>query len=310
MLGPELLRRTVRLRLPGIRGAVWKGEEMLNCLFSFGQSPRPEVRKETSVGTSFRPSLERLEEREVPSANPLDALLGSVPGLLPIQFTSLTNPQVNSSGQLQLTGQGQVGGIPFNVPVTLSSTAGSNGSQILDLHINPIHLNLLGLNVATSSICLDITTQPGAGNLLGNLLNGLGSALNGGTISNLISNPVNNLLTSLTTTALLDGVLNDLTAASSLGASTSASGDNVLPTGANDILHLSLGPVNLNLLGLDVALDNCNKGPVVADVYTQPGGGLLGDLLGGISNALNPSGTNLGTEQLLGTLVGNIFTLL
>jgi hypothetical protein len=31
---------------------------------------------------TFRPCLEQLEEREVPSANPLDALLGSVPGLV------------------------------------------------------------------------------------------------------------------------------------------------------------------------------------------------------------------------------------
>jgi hypothetical protein len=278
--------------------------------FSLWKSPRPEVRKETGPGTSFRPRLEQLEEREVPSANPLDALLGSLPGLVPIQFNALANPQVNSSGQLQYTGQGQIGGVPFSVPVTLSSTAGTNGTQVLDLNINPIHLDLLGLNVQTSSICLDITAQPGSGNLLGNLLSGLGNALNTGTVSSLLSNPVYNLLTSLTTTALLNGALNSLTAASSLGASSSASGENVLPPGANDLLHLSLGPVNLNLLGLNVDLDNCDNGPVVADVYTVPGEGLLGNLLGGVSNLLNPSGTNLGAEQLVGTVIGDVFSLI
>jgi len=283
---------------------------MLTRLLLFWKSPRPEVRKETAPAASFRPCLEQLEEREVPSANPLDALLGSVPGLLPIQINSLTNGQAGA-GQLSFTGQGQIGANQFSVPITLSSTAGTNGSQILNLHLNPIHLDLLGLNVQTSSICLDITAQSGNGNLLGNLLNGLGNLLGSGTnLSSLLSNPVNNLLISLETTALLDGALNALTASSSLGALSAATNDNVLPTGANDILHLSLGPVNLNLLGLNVSLDNCNNGPVVLDVYTVPGEGLLGNLLGSVSNLLNPSGTNLGAEQLLGTIIGDIFTLI
>jgi hypothetical protein len=41
---------------------------------------------------------------------------------------------------------------------------------ILDLVIQPIDLNLLGLRVATSEIALLIEAVPGAGNLLGNLL--------------------------------------------------------------------------------------------------------------------------------------------
>jgi hypothetical protein len=284
------------------------GKVMLNRLFS--KSSRPEARKETTPGTSVRPCLEQLEEREVPSANPFDALLGSVPGLIPIQFNSLTNGQAGA-GQLSFTGQGQIGANQFSVPITLSSTPSTNGCSILHLHLNPIHLDLLGLNVQTSSICLDITAQPGNGNLLGNLLCGLGDLLNSGTsLSGLLSNPVNNLLISLETTALLDGALNNLTALSSLGATSGAINDNVLPPGANDILHLSLGPVNLNLLGLNVNLDNCHNGPVVLDVYTVSGGGLLGDLLGGISNLLNPSGNNLGAEQLLGTVTGGILTLI
>jgi hypothetical protein len=246
-----------------------------------------------------------LEEREVPSANPLDALLGSAPGLVPIQFNSLTNGSVNSSGQLQYTAQGQIGVNPFSVPVTISATPGSNGTTVLDLNINPIHLDLLGLNVQTSQICLDITAQPGPGNLLGNLLSDVGGLLNSNP-SSILSNPANNLLTSLATTALLDGALNAVTAPSSLGANSAAANDNVLPTGANDILHLSLGPVDLNLLGLNVSLDNCNNGPVVVDVYTEPG--LLGNLLNNVSNLLNPSQNSLGGEQMVGNLVNNVLS--
>lgn len=52
------------------------------------------------------------------------------------------------------------------------------------------------------------------------------------------------------------------------------------------ILHLTLGPLDLNLLGLLVHLDR-----VVLNIDAQPGGGLLGDLLCGIANLL--AGLNL-----------------
>jgi hypothetical protein len=63
---------------------------------------------------------------------------------------------------------------------------------------------------------------------------------------------------------------------------------------ATNILHLSLGPVDLNLLGLQVGLDNCNNGPVTVDITAQPGpGNLLGNLLGGVAHLLdNPSNPN------------------
>jgi len=58
------------------------------------------------------------------------------------------------------------------------------------------------------------------------------------------------------------------------------------------ILNLSLGPVDLNVLGLGVALDNCADpaGPVTVDVTAFPGQGILGDLLGGLGGGLNLAG--------------------
>ena len=49
----------------------------------------------------------------------------------------------------------------------------------LNLALGPINLSLLGLNVDTSPICLDITAQQGGG-LLGDLLCGVANLLNGG----------------------------------------------------------------------------------------------------------------------------------
>ena len=57
--------------------------------------------------------------------------------------------------------------------------------------------------------------------------------------------------------------------------------------GACNILNLALGPIDLNLLGLQVYLDDCDEGPVTIDITAIPGGGLLGDLLCGLANLLN-----------------------
>jgi len=66
------------------------------------------------------------------------------------------------------------------IPVALENHQGATTSQlpdptpgacpVLDLVLEPIELNLLGLRVATSRIELLVEAIPGAGNLLGNLL--------------------------------------------------------------------------------------------------------------------------------------------
>ena len=52
---------------------------------------------------------------------------------------------------------------------------------------------------------------------------------------------------------------------------------------ACNVLTLTLGPLDLNLLGLRVQLNRVNL-----RITAIPGGGLLGDLLCGIANLLNP----------------------
>lgn len=65
------------------------------------------------------------------------------------------------------------------------------------------------------------------------------------------------------------------------------------------ILHLAIGPINLNLLGLIVTTQ-----PIVVDIVAQPGpGNLLGNLLCAIAGLLNPGGTVAGLlQQLVGLL--------
>lgn len=69
-----------------------------------------------------------------------------------------------------------------------------------------------------------------------------------------------------------------------------------------DILHLELGPLDLNLLGLVVHLDR-----VVLDITAQQGGGLLGDLLCSIADLLNNGSAPL---SAIARLLNNILRIL
>ena len=80
-----------------------------------------------------------------------------------------------------------VGGVPvtttvtnaaFSAPVTILQQGAA--CEILTLDLGPIHLDLLGLIVDLSAVHLNITAQPGPGNLLGNLLCAVAHLLDNG----------------------------------------------------------------------------------------------------------------------------------
>ena len=72
--------------------------------------------------------------------------------------------------------------------------------------------------------------------------------------------------------------------------------------GTCDILHLVLGPLDLNVLGLKVHLNR-----VVLDITAQPGSGqLLGNLLCAVAGLLDPGGTLSGLLGQLNTLLNQI----
>ena len=67
-----------------------------------------------------------------------------------------------------------------------------------------------------------------------------------------------------------------------------------------DILHLELGPIDLNLLGLVVHVDK-----IVVDIDAQSGpGNLLGNLLCAIANLLNNNGPVATLVSLLNQILG------
>ena len=212
----------------------------------------------------------------------------------------LSNGQLLASGVATATVKGRSFTSPFtNIPVNIALSSSTNlpgTCPVLNLSLGPIDLDLLGLVVQTSPICLDITAISGGG-LLGNLLCGISTGLTQGLPLSQILNGLSpadlgNLTGGLTD--LLNSVLGQLLQAvlTGIGGGSGA--------GECAILHLALGPLNLNLLGLLVELDNCSNGPVTVDI-TAHHGALLGNLLCSLTHR---GGLNLGT--LLGDILGDL----
>ena len=228
--------------------------------------------------------------------------------VVPIDITSV----VVENGQL--VARGLVGTNPFTSvvslatrPAALNSPTALAACPILDLSLGPIDLNLLGLRVETSPICLEVTAYDGGG-LLGDVLCSVANLLQGGM-------PLADVLALVEAQGNLDRLLNGIT--SLLNGALDAVTANVIasqPTGAIaatcSVLDLSLGPVELTLLGLEVILDDCNDGPVTVTITAIPGGGLLGDLLCSLTNLLNGNASNTAIQALLFRITGILGGLL
>jgi hypothetical protein len=192
-----------------------------------------------------------------------------------VTSVSLVNGQLVATGTATATIHGTTTTVPFSSPVDIT-VAQAGICPVLDLRLGPINLNLLGLVVQTSPICLTITATQGGG-LLGDLLCSLGNLLNQGltlnqALATFSPSDLNTLLGGITN--LLNGALANLNQATLIS---------ITQVGAHHtcaILHLELGPLNLTLLGLNVVLDNCANGPVTVDITGVTGqGNLLGNLL-------------------------------
>jgi hypothetical protein len=77
-----------------------------------------------------------------------------------------------------------------------------------------------------------------------------------------------------------------------------------IPSGCN-VLHLVLGPLQLNLLGLVVTIPD----PVTVDITAVPGGGLLGDLLCAVANLLGGIDLNAILTSVLTNLLNQVLGL-
>jgi hypothetical protein len=203
-------------------------------------------------------------------------------------------------GVLTATGgtvSGTIAGLPFTTDLENLSLefepAEMEGCSILNLELAPIDLDLLGLHVDTSPICLSITAFEGEG-LLGDLLCGLSGILDGLLNIDSLTDALEDILTGVLTDAFGE-------------AGDPPSGAEDICDGDCEVLDLAVGPLDLTLLGLNVHLDDCDNGPVQVCLSASEGQGLLGDLLCGLAGG----GTllDLGAiEDLLGA-IGDLLDL-
>jgi hypothetical protein len=171
----------------------------------------------------------------------------------------------------------------------LVAPAGSS-APVLDLVIAsqdgtspPVDVDLLGLVVTTSNIDAHLSAVTGDGQVLGNLLYNVANLANpngsGGLLALLNALGAGNL----DSTAGADG--------GSLSGTTPA---------AQQLLQIKLDPLNINLLGVQVASD-----PIVVTLSAQGGDAkLLGNLLGAVSTLVNFPGVEAALNNVLGTVVG------
>jgi len=245
---------------------------------------------------------------------------------------TVTEFAVNSTGQLVASGtvssptRGQLGTFS-NVAASIVPQQEQAECPILFLRLAPIFLDLLGLVVETTTITLEITAEPGEGALLGNLLCALAGLLDPDAAPAAMVPVLNRILAvlggGLTSGSPLTGALpisitGFATVNQQLVARFFVNGPNGTqvgpfvtpaqviepPAGTCEVLTLTLGPIDINLLGLRIQLyGETEEDPITVLIYAVPGeGNLLGNLVCGIARLLDEN-SNLTEQQRLNLIV-------
>jgi hypothetical protein len=267
------------------------------------------------------------------SAPILDLVIASQDGTSPpvdVDLLGLVVTTSNIDAQLSaITGDGQIlGNLLYNVANlanpngsgallsllnalgtgNLESTAGSEGGdlseivlapeQLLQIELDPLNLNLLGLAVTSEPIIVTLSTQAGDAKLLGNLLDAVSTLVNFPEVETALNNALGtvvNLVNSVDLTLPPDAV-----------------GAGAFDTGAassTEVLDVFVAPVHLDLLGLVVTTSpihltitaHAGDGLVLGNVVTE-----LARLFDDTSAELSVDDLNAALEQLLADLNAQI----
>jgi hypothetical protein len=197
-----------------------------------------------------------------------------------------------------------------SAPVRFRVAAKRRGGRcnVITLRLAPLDLELLGVQVTTSHISLDVYALKGR--VLGDLFCALSRAK--------VTFPRAARAARALNSRLHGQSLRVFAASESLPASAAQAQPRTC-----QVLKLVLGPLHLDLLGLVVDLyGKTHSNPVIVTINAQPSKGLLGQLLcglaggGGVTNLaglqslLNSLGVNLSTTQLQNLLnqlgIGNL----
>ena len=132
--------------------------------------------------------------------------VGTIAGNLAISRFDVQNGALVAVGQLTATVTDTAGQVVrtvvTQVSVPVNNAAGGNAlaaqavaaCDVLNLVLGPLHLDVLGLVIDLNQVVLDITAQPGAGNLLGNVLCSITGLLDAGALGQQLVNLLNQLI--------------------------------------------------------------------------------------------------------------------
>ncbi|MFL5245092.1 MAG: FG-GAP-like repeat-containing protein [Gemmataceae bacterium] len=162
---------------------------------------------------------------------------------------------------------------PGTPPGTPSSGTNANDPALITLNLNPLDINLLGLEVQTNQIQVTVSAQPGQGELLGNLLTVAANLVNLPATNNALNNVLGGVVTLLNSASLNVSGVNTTSGPLSTG-----------PVATTPVLDLFVAPVHLNLLGALV-----DTSPIHLTITAHSGPGLvLGNVVTDLANLFNP----------------------
>jgi hypothetical protein len=185
-----------------------------------------------------------------------------------------------------------------SAPVSFAVAAASRGTRcnVITLRLAPLNLELLGVQVTTSNISLDVYALHGR--VLGNLFCALANAK--------VTLPHAARAARALNAQLRGRPMRVFSASQSLPSSAAQAQPQ-----SCQVLKLVLGPLHLDLLGLVVDLyGKTHVNPVVVTINAVPSQGLLGQLLcglagggginslAGLQSLLSSLGVNLSTTQI------------
>ncbi len=198
---------------------------------------------------------------------------GQVLGNLLYNLANLANPG-GAAGLLNiinLLGAGSLNSTVTGSTTTPTGPTSLPSQQLLQIHLKPLDLNLLGLEVQTDTITVTVSTQPGNGNLVGNLLNGITALLN----VQGVNNALNNVLAST------------VNLANSVSLAVNGVGSGTFDTSSastTPVADVYVAPVHLQLLGLNV-----DTSAIHLTITAHAGTGLvLGNVITDLANLFNP----------------------
>lgn len=187
---------------------------------------------------------------------------------------------------------------PPAAPVSPPVSPGASNPDLVTLTLNPLNVNLLGLNVKSDTIQVNISAQQGQADLVGNVLGDAANLLN----LPAVNTAVNNVLSSAVT-LLNSGSLSVANVNTTSGSLTSAPAGSSSST-TTSVLTLHVAPVKLNLLGAEVTTS-----PIDLAITAQPGKGLvLGNVVTDLANLFNPPLPSKLSIDDLNTKLGNLLT--